>query len=829
MKSRIKYRILSILVSLFFILFNVSTVTASSFPSLSSQSDADSIIKNGFDYLATQINEDGGIRWVDETSNVAATIRVVLALSAAHYPQDYLISETGNQPIDYLAQSGSNWIYQTDADEPTFSVARAGQLLTAISAANENPYRFGEDSLDLIYDIKANYDPNTGIFGQATTENVTDQMWAILGLASSNASIPTEALNWLSDAQLEDGSWNDGYRSFLDTTPMALLALTASDQLDSYSTEIQAAIGFMRSNQQEEGGWNTEWDTTTNADITAMMLQAISALGQLPIDENWRLHEGNPYTALLALQQDNGAIGGDYANAYSTADAILGLSGEPLFNLGSLKRISNAFGFIFDAQGSDGGWETVGQTIDVVLALRAAGWDPNSVLLEGETSLSYITNNLTSYIESGADAIGKSILGIVAMGENPSNVNGINLVSELTTTYDEENGGFGKADNTWHQALAILGLYAAANPIPEDAVRILVNLQQEDGGWEYSSGLGTSPDNTALVVQALLVSGMSADNPIIQSAIAYLKSTQTADGDWGDSSNTAYALMAINALDLSPHEWTTETGKAPLPSLFSYQKANGAFVYNWEYTDDNLLSTTAALMAALSSDYLVTAPTASDVHYAALVVDPGEGDVTTVCVSFEEESLTGFEFLDASEIDYEVEEGFLTSIMGTGNSEGGTLYWSYWYFDGREWNFYNTGAGDTLVTPSVIQGWHLTSWEQFPSPPPDLIPNLSRICGIEILKDVTVQPYLNYDTVTYPFEVQESSALLESTEESIPSEEISEDIVEESPTSEGEITADETETISSKEELSNLPLYIIVGVGVIIVIVILILFWKRKE
>jgi hypothetical protein len=42
----------------------------------------------------------------------------------------------------------------------------------------------------------------------------------------------------------------------------------------------------------------------------------------------------NPVDALMGLQKPDGSIGGSYANPYSTAEAIIGLAGIPLSNLG---------------------------------------------------------------------------------------------------------------------------------------------------------------------------------------------------------------------------------------------------------------------------------------------------------------------------------------------------------------------------------------------------------------------------------------------------------------------------------------------------------------
>jgi hypothetical protein len=516
--------------------------------------------------------------------------------------------------------------------------------------------------MDLVNAVQAQYDSNTGIYGGATPENVTDQVWAMIGLAASNAAVPAEAADWLASAQLEDGSWDDGYGSYLDTTPLGILALAASEQRSGDSPDIAAAMDFIAANQQPNGGWQTEWDTTTNADTTGMILQAIYAVGQSPTDEAWQKEEGNPESALAAIQKEDGAFGGEFANAYSTADALIGLAGQPITNLGDLSQADNAFDFVFSQQDATGGWEGVGQTLDVVLALEAAGWQPETVQNDSGSPMEYVAANLESYLEAGPDAIGKAILGVVASGEDPSNFNGVDLTEQLMATYDEATQSFGDPENTWYQALGILGLSAAGSEIPEDAVTTLTGLQQEDGGWEYVAGFGSWPDNTSLAIQALLAAGYAADDPALSQATSYIQSTQTADGGWGDSSTTAYVLMALNALGESEEDWRTEAGTTPLTSLMSYQKNNGSFVYTWDYTDDSIMSTASALLALFGEDYLVQPEEPAAVNTAAIVIDPGEGDAQTACVEFTDESISGLDLLDASGFDYDAPDGFVSSI-----------------------------------------------------------------------------------------------------------------------------------------------------------------------
>ena len=831
MKPHLKAILIFLLFISASILPGVPKVSASTKIISGEPDDIELAIVDGFKYIASQMNADGGIRWIDDSPSVAATIRVVQAIAAGAYSQDYLISQSGNRPIDYLMNNGVDWVNQVESDMPGFSVARAGQLLTAIAASNANPHDFGINSMDLLHELKAYFDPITGIYGNATPENITDQVWAIIGLAANNASVPVEALDWLATVQTKEGAWNDGFGSFLDITPLAVMALVGSNHSSKDIESVQSAVNFLQENQEDQGGWQTEWDTDTNPNTTGVILQAISVLGESPLDEAWAQSEGNPYSALLAVQQENGAFGGEFANAYSTADAIIGLSGRTITDLGMLEVASDAFDFIFASQQSNGGWGSLGQTLDTLLALRSAGWQPNSVTGDQGSPIEYITAELDPYLETGPDAIGKSILGLVAAGLDPQDFNGIDLIQRLWDTYDEEVGAFGDPVNTWHQALPVLGLYAAGEEIPEKVVKTLYDLQQDDGGWEYTPGYGTWPDNTSIVIQALLAAGISPRDETIAQAVEYLLSMQTAGGGWGDSSTTAFVLMAMNALGDYVNDWLADTGKDPISSLLSYQKSNGAFVYNWEFTDDNLMATVTALLALFKGDYLMDREMITTSNQAAIFVSPGGNAQYMDCVAFEEESINGLELLDQSIFTYSMQEGFINAIISIGNKEGETNYWSYWSWDGRDWMFNNSGAADSKVYPGTVEAWYFTSWENFPSQPPNIIPDIDQICGSEVLKDYAAQPHIDYNDL-FDGLMQEMQALPEnldeptSTSQATPTANTSAGLPE---VVEPTLTIEPTLVQDAEIPRSPLPLFIIGMAGIILVIVLGIVFLRQQK
>lgn len=139
---------------------------------------------------------------------------------------------------------------------------------------------------------------------------------------------------------------------------------------------------------------------------------------------------------------------------------------------------------------------------------------------------------------------------------------------------------------------------------------------------------------------------------------------------------------------------------------------------------------------------------AADDNRVALVVSLGEGETATRCVSFPEESITGYEALQRSGLAFETEVqaggAAVCSIEGRGcpadncfcSCPGGTdcLYWSYWHQIDGEWVYSVAGAGLYRVSDGAVEGWVWGpgSVSQAP-PPPDV--SFADVCADGIGSD----------------------------------------------------------------------------------------------
>ena len=237
------------------------------------------------------------------------------------------------------------------------------------------------------------------------------------------------------------------------------------------------------------------------------------------------------------------------------------------------------------------------------IAAAADGYDPTALTASsGVSVMTYLAASVASACppapllpvdletSSGAGDCGELIQAVVAAGEDPTDFSGVNLISRLGG-YLQGSGAYGDGE-AFTQTLAIQGLVAAGAPVPSTAVTFLVNAQDSDGGWDYldvaGDPSGSDTNSTSMVLMALDAAG---DHACDATAVAWLATQQEADGGFqyqpgpyslgSDPDSTALVVQAIVATGGDPYgsAWTTVSGNTPLGYLETTQDTGGGYTY----------------------------------------------------------------------------------------------------------------------------------------------------------------------------------------------------------------------------------------------------------
>jgi hypothetical protein len=281
-------------------------------------------------------------------------------------------------------------------------------------------------------------------------------------------------------------------------------------------------------------------------------------------------------------------------------------------------------------------------TVNSLLALAAANVD----LPLARTGLAYLEQNVDGYVTKesadGPGQLGNLILVAHALGADPTNFGGTNLVGRLLAT--EQMGGsdagrFGtstQASNfdsgTYDQGIALQALVAAGVQTPPAAISWLQRQQCPDGGWTdpdttitpcpYNAAVGSGDDtNTTSEAVQGLVAARGLSSTAASSALGFLKTGQDTDGGWGyysstnspgqpsDPNSTALVMQALLAMGLAPDGIQfNASGNAPTALLLSFRVTSGvntgAFYYPGEAsTTGDLPATTGAVPALMGVSF----------------------------------------------------------------------------------------------------------------------------------------------------------------------------------------------------------------------------------
>jgi hypothetical protein len=278
------------------------------------------------------------------------------------------------------------------------------------------------------------------------------------------------------------------------------------------------------------------------------------------------------------------------------------------------------------SNGSIGG--SLSATVNAILALAAAHVD----MPAAGVALSYVEANANSYITAdsadGPGQLAALILDAHAMGVDPTNFGGTNLVTRLLATEQtsgSDAGLFGTETQlgdffvgTYVQGLVFTALKAAGMSANASAIAWLTNQQCPSGGWalpnqaiglcteDPSSFQGADDQTTSLDVQGLAAQGALTPG-IAANALSFFTGGQDADGGWSyypnsvaqpqqtDSQSTGLVIQALLAMGLSPTSPSyTSSGHSPVTALLSFVVTSGSDKGALGYQDNasgNLLAT----------------------------------------------------------------------------------------------------------------------------------------------------------------------------------------------------------------------------------------------
>ena len=204
----------------------------------------------------------------------------------------------------------------------------------------------------------------------------------------------------------------------------------------------------------------------------------------------------------------------------------------------------------------------------------------------------------------------RAILGVTAIGEDPANIAGCNLLAMLSDYDAATQPGVTSA------AYVLLALDCGNYEIPkaeagktqatrEMYVDFMLGKQLSDGGWAIGAE-EADPDVTAMVLQAL---APYQSNTAVKNAVALgverLSGLQNDDGgytSWGytSSESCSQVVLTLCALGISMDDSRfVKNGSSVLDKLLTYQLPDGSFCHEDSYDAYATMQALCALSAAV--------------------------------------------------------------------------------------------------------------------------------------------------------------------------------------------------------------------------------------
>lgn len=268
------------------------------------------------------------------------------------------------------------------------------------------------------------------------------------------------------------------------------------------------------------------------------------------------------------------------------ASAGTAFGGHPARAADARPAALHAAGWLSGRQAADGSLPGAGARVDEVAEAAASIASTGTHAEDVSEAMQLVARRGPAQATRGGQA-GRLVAGIRASGRDPRRLGGHDFVAHLNGFYDATTGRYDS--QVFAHGLAVLGLVAGGEAVPEGAVRYLSVNQCNDGGFGHEPGCiqGADTDTTAIVVAALIATGSKPGNAAVAKARSWLVAARNAEGGFGDragaptnANSTGLALSAIAALGERPDAapWPAGSSTA-IDALLRLQAPGGGFRY----------------------------------------------------------------------------------------------------------------------------------------------------------------------------------------------------------------------------------------------------------
>ena len=394
---------------------------------------------------------------------------------------------------------------------------------------------------------------------------------------------------------------------------------------------------------------NSTTDTVKNPvinanDITINMFDSFNPLYQVTVVD----HNGNDLTNNIKVVKNDvyTSKAGNYTVEYEVTDSN-GLKAtktitvtviEVFNNIDLSSEISNTSKFILNDLKNP----SYGDEWKVIALSRGEVSVPKNFY---ETYYNNLVNTLKEkngvLHRSKYSEYSRVIITLTALGYDPTNVGGYNLVEKL---YDFDNVSKQGLNGVIYALIALdtKDFKIEGNKNSRDMlIKNILNSQLQDGGFSLS-GNASQEDITAMAIQALAKYKDREDvKKCLDKAVEFLSNSQTTTGGFGSNNNesvesNAQVLIALNELGISSSDSRfIKNGKTVLDAIMAFKLESGGFKHLLNQTKADSVATEQALLALVSQYRLENNKTSlysmTDVknNQAPQLSVPGQGNNNT--------------------------------------------------------------------------------------------------------------------------------------------------------------------------------------------------------